>query len=105
MNDDLFPRHNDLSYLPPGDYKVIYDGKVLGVFPSLGEAQAFHRTLAHGGVTIQSPDLRKKMTPGEIESTMKIAREWGETNPMGIKPLSKPIIDQFGNGPVDRRYR
>jgi hypothetical protein len=106
MNDEeLFPRHNDPYYLPKGEYKVIFDGKVLGVFPSLDEAQAFQCTLGYRGSTIQSPDLRKKMNQSEIDRAMKVATEWGKDEKNEIKPISPNILDRFKSGSSNPRYR
>lgn len=83
MDDDYFQRHNDPVRIPKGDYKVIFDGKVLGTFSSLSEAQTFQSTLGYRGSTIKLPDLRKKMSQSEIAIAKYVAETWGKLDSMG----------------------
>jgi hypothetical protein len=78
MDDDQFQRLNDPVRIPRGEYKVTYDGKILGVFPTLMEAQAFQSTLGYRGSTIKTPDLRKKMSQMEIDIARRTADEFGK---------------------------
>ena len=67
------------NLLPKGEYQVTFDGKVLGKFNSLFEAQAFQSTLGQRGSRIITPNLRKQMTLNEIDIAAHVAETFGKT--------------------------
>jgi len=64
--------------LPKGEYKVVFDGKVIGRFGSLMEAQNFQSQFGKRGSTIIAPNLRKDMTQEQIDAAQTTIDEWGK---------------------------
>lgn len=74
---------NNRRILPQGEYKVVFDGKVLGKFNSLDEAQRFQSELGQRGSRIIPPNLRKQMTQDQIniaEAAVESLDKWDGTN-------------------------
>lgn len=62
--------------VPKGKYIVRFDGKELGTFNTLDEAQLFQSTLGHHGSVIVIPNLRDKMTQDNINIASEIAKDF-----------------------------
>ena len=65
--------------LPTGEYRVIFDGEVLGKFNSLAEAQRFQSTLGKRGSQIIPPNLRKQLPSDQIRTLDFEAENFGKT--------------------------
>lgn len=74
---------NNGRILPKGEYKVVFDNKVIGKFNSLDEAQRFQSTLGKRGSRIIPPNLRKEMTQDQInvaKAAVESLDKWDGTN-------------------------
>ena len=71
---------DDKRILPRGEYRVVFDGKVVGIFGSLQEAQNFQSRLGQRGSHILHPNLRKDMTQDQINVAQMALDDWGKND-------------------------